>query len=352
VQVAEPPMPPAVAAEPASDDELLLAAIVALAGRPGWLFTVAATWGASPRPPGALLLIDADGRETGSVSGGCVEADLVRRVQAGDFDGEPLPRLISYGVDAEDARRFGIPCGGRLDLLVERIDDVAPWYPLHQRVAARGSLRRRVCLATGEVSLHPVAPARPAAQGFRFDGSTVERCFGPRLRLLIIGAVHIARHLVPMARALGYRVIVCDPRPERLADLAGLGAELDPRMPDDSVRALADDPDSAVVALTHDPKLDDMALLEALTSRAFYVGALGSRRTQQARTERLMTLGVTPAQAERLHGPVGLPLGGRTPAEIAVAIAAELVAVRCGRAGQGRRWMSGGTSDAVGDRRA
>jgi xanthine dehydrogenase accessory factor len=347
VQVAALQTVPAGAAEPASDDELLLAAVLALAGRPGWLFTVAATWGASPRPPGALLLIDADGRETGSVSGGCVEADLVRRVQAGDFDGEALPRLISYGVDAEDARRFGIPCGGRLDLLVERVDDPAPWQSLHQRVAARGSLRRRVCLATGEASLHPVDPKRPDTAGFRFDGSTAERCFGPQLRLLIIGAVHIARHLVPMARALGYRVIVCDPRRERLADLAALGAELDPRMPDDCVRALADDRDSAVVALTHDPRLDDMALLEALTSSAFYVGALGSRRTQQARKERLMTLGVTPEQAERLHGPVGLPLGGRTPAEIAVAIAAELVAVRCARVGQVRRWMPSGTSESA-----
>jgi xanthine dehydrogenase accessory factor len=333
--VADPQTPlgnqPAQQAEPASDDELLLAAIVALDGRPGWLFTVVATWGSSPRPAGALLLLDADGRETGSVSGGCVEADLVRRARAGEFDAAPLPRRISYGVDAEHAHRFGIPCGGRLDLLVERIGDLAPWRLLQQRVAARGSLRRRVCLVTGAVSLHPAEPHRPDAARFCCDGVSAERCFGPRRQLVIIGAVHIARHLVPMARALGYRVIVCDPRRERLAEFAGLGAELDARMPDDCVRALADDPYSAVVALTHDPKLDDMALMQALTSRASYIGALGSRRTQQARRERLLSLGVTATQAARLHGPVGLPLGGRTPAEIAVAIAAELVAVQAGR---------------------
>jgi xanthine dehydrogenase accessory factor len=322
----EPPKSPLAA--PASDDELLLAAIVALEHRPGWLFTVAATWGSSPRPAGSLLLIDADGGETGSVSGGCVEADLVRRVKAEEFGSDLLPTRISYGVGADDAARFGIPCGGRLDLLVEHIDDPVPWRLLHQHVSARCSLRRRLCLATGEASLHPVDAERETGEAFRFDGMTAERSFGPRLQLLIIGAVHIAWHLVPMVRTLGYRVIVCDPRRERLADFEGLGAELDARMPDDCVQGFADDPRSAVVALTHDPKLDDMALMEALRSRAFYVGALGSRWTQDARKERLISLGVTPQQTSRLHGPVGLPLGGRTPAEIAVAIAAELVAVR------------------------
>ncbi len=332
----QPPVPPTRQLAPASDDELLLAAIVALGKRPGWLFTVAATWGSSPRPAGSLLLVDADGRETGSVSGGCVEADLVGRCVAGEFDAGPLPRLIGYGVDQQDALRFGIPCGGRLDLLVERIEDLGPWRLLRERVAARGSLRRRLCLATGEASLHPLPVDAPEPTAFQFDGETAERTFGPRLRLLIVGAVHITRHLVPMAHALGYRVTVCDPRRERLADLTDLGAEMDHRMPDDCIRDLADDPRSAVVALTHDPKLDDMALMEALGSRAFYVGALGSRRTQEARKERLLTLGLTPQQAARLHGPVGLPLGGRTPAEIAVSIAAELVAARNGRDGRVR----------------
>ena len=335
-----PAAPLETPAEPVSDDERLLAAITALGDRPAWLFTVAATWGASPRPPGAMLLLDADGRETGSVSGGCVEADLMRQVQAGELAAETLPRLISYGVDAEEAMRFGIPCGGRLDLLVERIGDPAPWRLLEERVIARASLRRRLCLDTGEVSLHRGSGEGADGDTFRFDGRTAERTFGPCLRLVIIGAVHITRHLVPMARALGYRVIVCDPRRERLAELEGLGVELDPRMPDDCVRDLANDPRSAVVALTHDPRLDEMALMEALTGDAFYVGALGSARNQQARRERLASLGVTPAQVARLRGPVGLPLGGRTPAEIAVSIAAELVAVRQ-RAGLAERDASG-----------
>jgi len=328
------------AAEPVSDDEHLLAAITALGECPGWLFTVAATWGASPRPPGSMLLLDAHGRETGSVSGGCVEADLVRRVRAGEL-AAALPGVMRYGVDADEARRFGIPCGGRLDLLVERIGDLTPWRLLEERVIARASLRRRLCLETGEASLHRSAEEHPDNAAFRFDGRIAERTFGPCLRLVIIGAVHITRHLIPMARALGYRVIVCDPRRERLAALAGFGVELDARMPDDCVRDLADDPRSAVVALTHDPKLDEMALMEALMGDAFYVGALGSQRTQQGRRQRLASLGVTPGQVARLRGPVGLPLGGRTPAEIAVSIVAELVAVRQGAAlAQGRPGVS------------
>lgn len=314
-------------AAPASDDERLLAAILALDGRPGWLFTVVATWGASPRPPGAMLLLDADGQETGSVSGGCVEDDLRRRVRSGEFDAG-LPRLLSYGVETEDAARFGIPCGGRLDVLVEVITEPAPWRLLRRAISERRRLRRRVCLATGEASLHKVPGAATAPGTFRFDGETLERDFGPGLRIIIIGAVHITRHLLPMARALGYDVVVCDPRPGRLVELTALGATLDGRMPDDCVRDLADDPSSAVVALTHDPRLDDMALMEALGSRAFYVGALGSSRTQAARRERLKQLGLSEAQVQRLHGPVGLPLGGRLPAEIAVSIAAELIRVR------------------------
>jgi len=311
-----------------SDDETILDMLCALDQGAGWLFTVAATWGSSPRPVGSLLLIEADGRETGSVSGGCVEADLVERSCRGEFD-VICPGLISYGVDADDARRFGLPCGGRIDLIVERIDDPAPWRRLAGRVAARSIVQRCLCLDTAEVSLNRYPP--PETPDFAFTQRIACRLFGPRLQLIVIGAVHIARHLLPIALALGYRVVVCDPRRERLVEFEETGAELDRRMPDDCVRALADDPRSAVVALAHDPKLDDMALMEALTCRAFYVGALGSRRSQQARRERLGELGLPAEAIARLHGPVGLDLGGKTPAEIAVAIAADLIACRHGR---------------------
>ena len=304
-------------------DREILDAIAALPEAGGWLFTVVSTWGASPRPAGSLLLIDAAGRETGSVSGGCVEADLVEQVRAGALDREAA-RLLVYGVDRDQAARFGLPCGGRLEILAEPVSADAQWQRLREQVAARTTRERRLCLRTGEASLHA-----PGPEPFVYrPGETLARTFGPAWQLVIIGAGHIARYLAPIAISLGYRVVICDPRADQRAAWDLPDTELDPGMPDDVARARADDPRSALVALTHDPKLDDLALMDALTGRAFYVGALGSRRTQAARRERLLSLGLTPEQVARLHGPVGLDLGSRTPPEIAVAIAAELVAER------------------------
>jgi xanthine dehydrogenase accessory factor len=323
--------------------------VAVLAGltAPAWLFTVTATWGSSPRPVGSLLVIDAAGRETGSVSGGCVEADLLARARTGALPaaGEP-PRWLRYGDhegDGADARRLGLPCGGLLELLCEAIDDPAPWLQLQALIAERRATLRRVCLATGHAHLDDAAAAGPALHR---TGSEVSRRFLPPARLLIIGAEAIAGYLAPIATMLGYAVTLCDPRPGRLAPFADRGLALDARMPDDCVRALADDPRAAVVALSHDPRLDDLALLEALPGRAFYVGALGSRRTQAARRERLAGLGLPAAALARLHGPVGLDLGGKAPAEIAVAIAAELVQCQChatGRLPQGAGPGAAGT---------
>lgn len=310
-----------------TDDEILDAVCALPDGAPAWLFTVVGTWGSSPRPPGSLLLIDGHGRQTGSVSGGCVEQDLVERVRGGRVAGG-TPASISFGADPGESARLGLPCGGRLDLMVERVEASAQWHLLRQRVAAREAVERRVCLRTGEVSLHAADPR----DAFRLEpGASLSRVFGPRWQMVIIGATHIARFLVPIVQSLSYRTVVCDPREDQREAWDLSGTELDPGMPDDVVAARADDPRSAVVALTHDPKLDDLALMQALTGRAFYVGALGSRRTQQSRRARLAELGLAPEQIARLHGPVGLPIGGRTPPEIAVAIAAEIVAIRYGR---------------------
>lgn len=320
-----------------TSDDRILQYLSSVDQRGAWLITVAATWGSSPRPAGSLLLIGSDGREIGSVSGGCVEADLIERSRTAQFDRE-RPNLIIYGADGNDTRRFGLPCGGRLQLIVECITDPRPWQTIFKRVAARGVVSRRLCVDTAEARLDSDPPVDTADFVFEQQpgGRYATRLFGPRWQLIVIGAEHIARHLVPIARSLGYRVVVCDPRRDRLAqfrpfdreDGVDAGVELDSRMPDDCVRNLADDARSAVVALTHDPKLDDLALLEALTSRAFYVGALGSRRSQHARRTRLAELGLPATAIDRLKGPVGLDLGGRTPAEIAVSIAAELIACR------------------------
>jgi xanthine dehydrogenase accessory factor len=295
------------------------------AGHDVYLVTVARTWGSSPRPPGSLLAVRQDGEFAGSVSGGCVEEDLAARLAAG-VGPQVFPTIETYGVSAEQTHRFGLPCGGRLDLLVERLTSAVPVRAVLRAMDERRVVSRRVCLATGEASLHGAA----SDEAFQFDGDNAIKVFSPQWRLLLIGAGQLSRHVAEMALALEYHVIVCDPREEYARAWSVTGADLDIGMPDDVVRARASDARAAVVALTHDPRLDDLALMEALASRAFYVGALGSRANNAKRRARLAGLGLTPTQLARLHGPIGLPIGSRTPAEIAIAILAELTAERHG----------------------
>ena len=293
------------------------------AGRRVALVTVIATWGSAPRPVGALLALDEDGQPFGSVSGGCVENDLATRLRAGF---PTACETVRYGVTAEEARRFGLPCGGMLELLVEPLAGIETLQPALTALE-RGELRaRRVRLADGAVSFRAATPEDSST----FDGVILTQIFGPRWRLLIIGAGQISTYLASMAQALDYRVLICDPRAEYVREWTVGGAELLPGMPDDVVRAVTPDRRTAIVALTHDPKLDDMALMEALKTDAFYVGALGSAATTARRRERLALLEVTPEELTRLHGPVGLPIGSRTPPEIAVSILAELTALRRG----------------------
>jgi xanthine dehydrogenase accessory factor len=310
-----------------ADREVLETAVDWLdAGHVVYLVTVARTWGSSPRPPGSLLAVRADdARFVGSVSGGCVEDDLSARLAAQGAS-QALPRIERYGVTPEQNHRFGLPCGGRLDLLVEQLTSAEPLRAILRAMDARRLTARRVCLATGEVSLH--APESDAA--FHFDGQNLVKVFGPAWRLVLIGAGQLSRFVAQMAQALDYEVIVCDPREEYAAIWQVADAVLDTRSPDDAVCALAHDARSAVVALTHEPKLDDLALMEALVSPAFYVGALGSHANNAKRRLRLADLALPQEAIARLHGPVGLPIGSRAPAEIAVAILAELTALRNG----------------------
>lgn len=289
------------------------------------LFTVARTWGSSPRPPGALLAISSAGQLSGSVSGGCVEEDLLQRLSDGSLTPE-TPTLIDYGVDRLQAARFGLPCGGRLELLVETLETPAALRPLLETIQARRLLSRRVCLRTGECSLHPARHE----DGFHYDGETLRKTFGPLWRMLIIGAGQLSRYLAQFALALDYDITVCDPREEYARSWQLDGVRLDTRMPDDAVAALANDRRCVLLALSHDPKLDDLALLQALQGDNFYVGALGSRANNDKRRARLASLGIAADRLARLRGPVGLPIGSRTPPEIALAILAELTAVRHG----------------------
>ncbi|HEY0720213.1 MAG TPA: XdhC family protein [Gammaproteobacteria bacterium] len=295
------------------------------------LTTVARTWGSAPRPPGAWMALRDDGLVQGSVSGGCIEADLIERTLRGDF-ADTRPFVVKYGVTQEEASYYGLPCGGMMELVIEPSPDLYLLSLMSEHIVAGNLVRRSVEIGQPGITLAPASPA----DRFGWDGRVLTTVHGPAWRLLIIGAGQISTYLAQMACALDYQVFVCDPRSEYADAWSVPGTTLVAGMPDDAVITLGLDPHSAVVALTHDPKLDDMVLLDALKSPAFYVGALGSRLNNERRRERLLRhFDLTPEQIARLHGPVGLPIGSHTPPEIAVSILAELTAVKNGVAAKG-----------------
>jgi xanthine dehydrogenase accessory factor len=294
-------------------------------GQRFWLVTLTRTWGSAPREAGSWLGLCAQGSGelVGGVSGGCIEDDLIERVRMGEWGSTSLPFVLRYGESADEARRFGLPCGGALELVVEPAPSVVLLAELAQRIGRGECVSRSLDLRSGEVTLC----ASRLGQSMQWDGEQLHTQHGPRRRLLIIGAGPIARVLALTAPALDFAVSVCDPREEVASGWDVASAPLIPGMPDDVVQGFAPDAHSAIVALTHDPKLDDLALIDALRTPAFYVGALGSVRSNAARRARLAEhFGLTALELDRLHGPVGLAIGARTPAEIAVAILAGLVA--------------------------
>jgi xanthine dehydrogenase accessory factor len=302
------------------------------AGQRVLLYSVVQTWGSAPRPPGAMLALREDGMVIGSVSGGCIEDDLIARLHGGRLlaDG-PSVQLVTYGVTREEAARFGLPCGGTLRLTEERVGDPAWVAELLARCEAHEIVARELNLSTGEVILQ----AASKADVLSFDGATLRAIYGPRWRLLLIGAGQLSRYVAEMARLLDFEVLICDPRKEFVYGWEEQHGRFVSGMPDDAVLSIETDERTAIVALTHDPRLDDMALLTALDSKAFYVGALGSRINSQKRRDNLIQLGLSEQAVERLHGPIGLHIGSHTPAEIALSLLAEIVAIKNGISGAG-----------------
>jgi xanthine dehydrogenase accessory factor len=295
------------------------------AGRRVVLATVVKTWGSAPRPVGALTAIRDDGLLAGSVSGGCIEDDMIERVRVRDLV-QDKPATTSYGVSAEEARRFGLPCGGTLELVLEPLTRESGLDELLARVERHELVVRQLDMKSDAVQIR----AGQWSDQLTFDGKALLTVHGPRWRLLIIGAGQLSKYLAEMAQGLDYQVTVCDPREEYAEGWDVAGVELTRDMPDDVVLALKLDAHSAVVTLTHDPKLDDMALLEALKSPAFYIGAIGSRKNNDDRRARLAEFDLSQSEIARLHGPVGLKIGSKTPPEIAIAILAEMTAVKNG----------------------
>ena len=301
------------------------------------LATVVATRRSAPRPVGAKLAISERGELQGSVSGGCVESDVA--VQAAEVIAEGTPRLLTYGITDDMAWNVGLPCGGEIDVFVERFEGELPESdePAVSVIVLEGERagERRLL---GSDAVEP-GPSRVV----ELDGETVfAEMLGPPPRVVVIGAIDTAEELCRAAKSLGWHTVVTDPRPalttrERLPS----PDELLVAWPDEALEQLAPDHDTAVVVLTHEERLDVPALTSALEAEAFYVGAIGSRRTQAKRRERLLEAGVAEEQLERLCGPAGLDLGAQTPAEMAVSILGEILAVRAGRSGGRLRERSG-----------
>jgi xanthine dehydrogenase accessory factor len=301
------------------------------AGRGAAIATVVQTWGSAPRQAGSQLVVAGDGQMMGSVSGGCVEGAVVVAAQEALADG--TPRDLSFGVSDDDAFAVGLACGGTIRVLVEPVGAALPVDLLEQVVAARAERRAvayGVNLTTWDRRL--LAPADAPAR-FRTDRSGLEETgefvtlFNPPLRLVVVGAVHIAQALLPMARLAGFDPVLIDPRGAFGSAARFPGETILDDWPDEAMAALAPDARTAVVTLTHDPKLDDPAIRAALATDCFYLGCLGSSRTHAKRLDRLRAGGVDDAAIARIHAPVGLDIGAKSPAEIAVSVLAQIVQV-------------------------
>lgn len=294
-------------------------------GRYTLLATIVRTWGSAPRPVGSIMTIRDDGHVRGSISGGCIEDDLIWKIREGHYR-LAAPEKLTYGISAEEAHRFGLPCGGTMEIVLEHVTPASRLRQLFEAVLSQGLVTRALDLNTGSVTLVPGARVtRPTIEDNRLLA-----VYGPLYRLIVVGAAQVSRYVAEMARSLDYEVVVCDPREEYLDEWDIGGVQLSREMPDDLLLRLRLDAHSAVVTLTHDPKLDDLALLEALKSPAFYVGAIGSRANNNKRRQRLALFDVTESEIAKLHGPIGMHIGARTPPEIAIAILAEMTAIRNG----------------------
>ena len=309
-----------------SDHTILSSLLEALnQGEQPWLVTVTGTIGSSPRPVGSLVVFRTDGSQIGSVSGGCVEEDLIEQLLAGAFHG-PAVHFTEYGVSAEDNEKWGLPCGGRLELAIQQLDSKdTDWVAgARQAMVERRTVLRRVDCISGESLLS----ATDRFTTLEKSEECLAHCFGPRQRLLLVGAGQLAANLSTLALAMDYEVLLTDSREWALDQWQGPDIEKILGLPDDVVREHGSDELCAVITLSHDPRVDDMALMEALESAAWYVGALGSVRTTEKRLARLLKLGVEEKALARLHAPVGLSIGSKTTMEIAVSVMAQLTQLR------------------------
>lgn len=295
-----------------------------------WLCTVLKTFGSSPREPGAMLVACSTGEYIGSLSGGCVEEDFIARLQSGDFD-KPVQQIRYGGEDSAASVR--LPCGGSLEVLVEKLapttENLTHLEVMHATLLGRQSLSRAISLPDGRKRFNPATLAEPAVA---FDTTSVTIRIGPALRLIIAGISSISSPCALFAQSLGFEVIVCDPNDDARKNFDVPGVEVQAVLPSVFIASGGCHANTAVVALTHDPRIDDLAMIEAVRTEAFYIGVMGSQQTSQQRAERLIRSGgLTDAQLARITMPIGLNLGSKTPSEIALAVVADILRLYRGK---------------------
>lgn len=293
--------------------------------------TVVETWGSAPRPVGSQLVVRGDGHMEGSVSGGCVEGAVIVEALEMLEGGATDAKLMEFGVSQDEAFAVGLACGGRIKVLVEPVGAALPEDILVELVAkreARVPVAYVVDLDSPTRRLDNLGAHhnrfRLDRSGVEDDGRTFVAVYNPPLRMFVVGGVHIAQSLIPMAQACGYDVALIDPRPAFASEARFAGVRIIDEWPDEALQAEGPDARTAIITLTHDPKLDDPAIAAALGSDVFYLGCLGSKRTHAKRVERLSDAGFDAEAIARIHGPVGLDIGGRSPAEIAVSVMAQV----------------------------
>lgn len=301
-------------------------------GKSVWLCTILKTWGSSPRPIGSMMACTPDGELVGSISGGCIEEDFLEQLRDGSlkqqYQQEQKPFRIKYGINAEEQARLKLPCGGQLHVLLEYLQPEAQVTQVFNHIRSslenHQKISRVVNMESGELGFTHNSTEKPV----EIDEPNLIHSLSPHFKLLLLGAGDVARYVAELALALEYDVTLCDPRPKYIQNWHVEGVNTTSRLPDDVVREQFNNPYSGIIALAHDPRVDDMALMEGLKTQAFYIGAMGSDRTSAKRRERLPELGLSQAEIERLHAPIGLQIGSKTPAEIAISIMAEVTAIR------------------------
>ncbi|MAD46289.1 MAG: XshC-Cox1 family protein [Oceanospirillaceae bacterium] len=297
-------------------------------GETVWFCTVLSTFGSSPREPGSTMVARANGQHTGSLSGGCVEDDFLERLQQGEF--AERVRQERYGEGGQSDRpQIQLPCGGLLDVLIERLTpdetNIRHMQDLLATLQGQQPMLRSVSLSDGSMQLTPTDTQ--GGQRIKTIGDRIHIRVGPAQRLIIAGLSSVSRYCAEFAVAMGYDVIVCEPREEEYQDFSCPGARLETLMPSAFIKREGNvHAQTAIVAMTHDPRIDDLAMIEAVKTRAFYIGVMGSRKTSDNRAARLMRSGgLSAEQIERIHMPIGLSLGSKTPAEIALAVMADML---------------------------